>query len=44
VGIDQTHKDKSGKTARLYAIEKEKNIKDKQELVIMKNILALLSK
>ena len=30
MGIDQTHKDKSGKSARQYALDKEKNIKDKQ--------------
>lgn len=42
VGVDPLRKDKFGKSARDYAIEQEKNSKNKQELVSIKNILALL--
>lgn len=42
LGVDQTHKDKLDKTAKDYAMEQEKNCKGKQELVVIKNMLALL--
>ncbi len=41
-GADQSHKDKTGKKAIDYAIEAEKLCRDKKEVVIIKNILALL--
>lgn len=42
MGVDPLRKDKLGKSARDYAIEQEKNCKNKQELVGIRNILALL--
>ena len=43
LGVAQDHKDKTGKTARDYAVEGLSQAKSKQEQVNAKNIANLLS-